>query len=308
MLAFYDENGKLVSPHAFSIASSPENVPLIEFGIKIKGKFTQSLAKLTPGKEIFVYGPYGNFIFDPHMDRDTVFIAGGVGITPLLSSIRYAADKKLPNKLTLLYSSRWTDKILYYEEIKKLEAANPNFKAFFAVTDSGIPEGAERMINERLGAKIISAALKNQLRGKTFFLCGPGPFMASITDDLENLGVEKKFIKTEAFSMIPALPLKEDLPNLALVYGGFAALMTLVTLWIYNIESARTTDNTYARTNLIYSLKQIQELQKNMFQEQTSAQPPTAPAVSNAPAPIYNIPPTPAINYQAPIRPRTTVS
>ncbi|MEK7647085.1 MAG: FAD-dependent oxidoreductase [Patescibacteria group bacterium] len=317
MLAFYDEYGKLTSPHAFSISSSPEEVPLIQFGIKIKGSFTQSLAKLTPGKEIFVYGPYGTFIFNPDTDQSAVFIAGGVGITPLLSSIRYAANKKLPNELILVYSSRNANTILYYEEIKKLEADNPNFKAFFAVTDSGIPDGQERMINERVSAKIISAALKNQLYGKTFFLCGPEPFMKAISDDLKNLGVPRQFIKTEAFSMIPALPLKENLLNLALIYGGSAALMVAITLWIYNIESVRATDNPYAKTDLLYSLQQMQELQKNMFKEQTSAKPPATPPVNEPPTPAYNIPavpapsytpPAPAVNYQTTIKPRTTVS
>lgn len=310
MLAFYDEYGKLTSPHAFSIASSPEKIPLIQFGIKIKGKFTQGLAKLTPGKEMFVYGPYGTFIFNPHTDKDAVFIAGGVGITPLISSIRYAADKKLPNELILLYSSRRADAVLYYEEIKKLEADNSNFKAFFTITDGGILGDQKRMINEQISAKIISAALKNQLHGKTFFLCGPAPFMKAIADDLQSLGVDKKFIKTEAFSMMPALPFKENLLNLALIYGGSAALMAIVTLWIYNIESAQTANNPYTKTDLIYSLEQMQELQKNIFQQQTSIKPLPILPVSEPPipAPRYNTQPAPATDYQVKIKPRTTVS
>jgi predicted ferric reductase len=104
MLMIFDRDGKLMEEHPFSIASSPNQKRSLQFGIKMMGRFTGRLAELKKDDEIYILGPFGNFIFDPEKHKDAVFIAGG-GITPFMSNFRYAFDN-LQNKLTLLCSAR----------------------------------------------------------------------------------------------------------------------------------------------------------------------------------------------------------
>jgi len=141
MLSFTDVLGKLFINHPFSIASSPTDDNLV-FGIRVIGKFTQTLCKLPQGTKIDVLGPFGTFVFDEAKYSEAVFIAGGVGVTPFISAIKYATKKSLTNKLTLLYSNRGLNSTLFYDDIKQLVTVNPNFSAQIAITGEVVPDDA----------------------------------------------------------------------------------------------------------------------------------------------------------------------
>lgn len=81
--------GRRVPVRCFSIASSAHTPGTIQFGIKIKGKFTQALSTLKVGDTVDVAGPYGSFTLAGKPDKPTLLLAGGIGITPFMSMIRY---------------------------------------------------------------------------------------------------------------------------------------------------------------------------------------------------------------------------
>lgn len=205
MLSLREENGKLTEEHPFSIASSPSQKKSLQFGIKIIGRFTQRLANLKAGDEIFVWGPFGNFVFNPENHKDAVFIAGGVGITPFMSAFRYAFDNDLTNKLTLLYSARTINSALFFEEIKQLESGNINFKAQFAITDEDVPASILNAKKCFIDLKMIWAAVDFDISRKDFFVCGPPAFMTAIKNCLKSMGVDDDKIHTEKFSMLLSL-------------------------------------------------------------------------------------------------------
>jgi len=81
----YDPSGQWPESRCFSMQSAPGQ-PLLRITYAVKGKFTSRMEKqLQPGSEITLKLPYGDMFIKPHNKNNTVFIAGGTGITPFLS-------------------------------------------------------------------------------------------------------------------------------------------------------------------------------------------------------------------------------
>jgi ferredoxin-NADP reductase len=200
MIYYKNFLGRLEQKHTFSIASSPLEKKFIRLGIKLGGKFTRGLLNLKAGHEIIVQGPYGNFVYDENKYLDMVMIAGGIGITPFLSAMNYAVDKNLPNKLSLIYSNRTLAGTAFYSEIRNAEKGNKNFRTLFTVTGEKLPPAYAGFINSRLNPAIIQEFIGG-VYGKSFFLCGPGPFMRAARNNLIALGADQSEIRMEAFSM-----------------------------------------------------------------------------------------------------------
>ena len=117
----------------FSLSSSPTEEGSIAVTCKISDTpFKQALARLRPGEPGHVYGPLGSFLFDP--ERPAVFVAGGIGITPFRGMIRYAVDARTSRPLTLLYSARVPEELVFREEFDRLARARPDLEVQYTVT------------------------------------------------------------------------------------------------------------------------------------------------------------------------------
>ncbi len=111
-----------MAEHPFSIASSAEHRATIELTIKELGDFTGSIGAVEPGQKAHVDGPYGQFSIDRHRAASYVFIAGGVGITPIMSMLRTMADRADPRPLTLVYGASSLEEMTFREELEGLTA------------------------------------------------------------------------------------------------------------------------------------------------------------------------------------------
>ena len=306
MLSFQDKNGKLFINHPFSIASSPSEKRYLQFGIKIGGKFTQTLATLNPGDEITVMGPYGTFVFDEYKHPDAVFIAGGIGITPFISSIRYASNIKLPNKLTLFYSNRTLDSISYFEELKELGRQNPNFQPVFNVSKETITEKQEYLESGQLNKDIISKHLLSVFN-KDYFLCGPAVFMKAMENNLLEMGVPQNKIHQEAFSMSPKLPFKENYKNI------FVATLVTVSLFAFFVnfilpKKQHTTVATPQDLSVLNTMNSVAiERRNKIIADQQAMISAINTAVSNLQTPNNNTAPTANSNNTTPTKTTTQV-
>lgn len=232
MISYKNLKGGMEDKHAFSIASSPSDTACIRLGIKVLGGFTQGLAKLKPGAEVSVSGPFGDFIFDEGKHRDVVMIAGGIGITPFLSAMKYATDNRLPNRLSLIYSNKTLASTLFYDEIKELEARNRNLRALFCVTEEKSLVARQGVVCSRISAPIIQNFL-GSVDNKIFLTCGPLSFMNAIKDNLLMLGVNQERIEMEAFTMIPDAGFWAVMRNVSYAVGISSLLMLLPFTQIY---------------------------------------------------------------------------
>jgi PAS domain S-box-containing protein len=109
----------------FSIASSPNDANLTIALRGTKSGFKRTL--LEAEKQVDITGPFGVFTLPEDRAKPLVFIAGGIGITPFLSMVRFATGEKLPYTITLLYINRTNESAAYLDELLRIEEANTNF-------------------------------------------------------------------------------------------------------------------------------------------------------------------------------------
>ncbi|MBR9707053.1 MAG: hypothetical protein GOV15_01320, partial [Candidatus Diapherotrites archaeon] len=122
---------------AYSLGSTPTKSETINTMVKEapNGFMSKYLTRmLKEGDEVIITGPHGHFTYDESMSKNVVLIGAGSGITPLIGIARYCTDKKLDTKVTLLYSNRTTEDLIYEKELAELENENPNFKVVHTIT------------------------------------------------------------------------------------------------------------------------------------------------------------------------------
>lgn len=137
---------------SFSRSSSPSESGRIAVTCKITDTpFKQALARLQPGDPAEIYGPLGAFLFDN--SRPSVFLAGGIGISPFRGMLRYATDTGDSSEKRLLYSARVPEELVFREELDALSRASPHLQVHYTVTrpaDSKTPwKGRVGRIDER---------------------------------------------------------------------------------------------------------------------------------------------------------------
>lgn len=186
--------------HPFSISSSAQKTDLISFTIKELGDFTQQVKDFKPGIPVYVDGPYGAFSVDRHPQaRGFVFIAGGVGITPMMSMLRTLADRGDSRPLTLIYGNRDWENVIFREEIDEL-MRQLNLTVVHVLVDppdawSGEVGFISRQILERHLPKDM------QRNRWEIFICGPDPMMNAVEKQLDEIGIWVGDFHSERFNL-----------------------------------------------------------------------------------------------------------
>src|ERR1700746_2630124 len=112
----------------FSIASSPVDKEPIMIAMRMrKTAFKTALKAAALGAKFTVSRPRGSFTLHKDITRTAVFLAGGIGITPIRSILQSATQERLPHKLYLFYSNREADDAAFIEELQGMAAQSPNF-------------------------------------------------------------------------------------------------------------------------------------------------------------------------------------
>ncbi len=182
----------------FTYSSSPTK-RYVELTVKRMGNFTTAIHNLKKGDRLLLDGPRGNSLnFDETVKEDVVFIAGGSGITPFMSSLRYAVENDLKNNITLLFSNRTKKDIIFEEELETINNKN-GFNVVNTLSDDWSKDwgGETGMINSEMIKKYIDKPPR-----KVWYICGPPPMIDSMVDILNELGVNEEKVKYESW-MIP---------------------------------------------------------------------------------------------------------
>lgn len=182
----------------FSIASAPHESDLeIVTRIRDSSPFKQALNGMPNGAELQIAGPLGSFTRDADQSRPTVFLAGGIGITPFLSMLRDADHQDERNQTTLFYSNRSPADAAMLAELQALDAANSNFALIATMTDV---EDGQNWEGETgyIDAAMLARHLPDT-KSPIYYCVGPGAFVSAMQDMLSSAGVGAENIRVEQF-------------------------------------------------------------------------------------------------------------
>ena len=187
-----------IREHPFSFSSSAMQPEKLAFTIKELGDFTATIGNVTPGTRAYIDGPYGSFTPDRYQFSGYVFIAGGVGITPVMSILRTFADRHELRPLLLFYGSREWEEVTFREELELLQC-QLNLKVVHVLTEP--PEG---WTGEQgyIDAKVMGRHLPEKRMECEYFVCGPLPMQQGIRSALEQLGVPSEQVQSESFNFV----------------------------------------------------------------------------------------------------------
>jgi predicted ferric reductase len=185
-----------LTEHPFSVSSAPAGRPRISFTIKESGDFTSQIGSVAIGTRAYLDGPYGNFTLAGREARSVVFIAGGVGLAPVISILRQLKAELYPHPVQLIYGNRVETQILYREEIDALRQ-HLDFTVHYVLSEP--PPGWTGMVGE-LTADILHKCLPETDAGdRLYFVCGPLPMMDSVERTLMERGISRARIVSERF-------------------------------------------------------------------------------------------------------------
>jgi predicted ferric reductase len=187
-----------VEEHPFTISSSPTQPDFISSTIKQSGDFTATIGSTKPGDIAVVHGPFGRFSYLLHQGKDLIFVAGGVGITPLMSMLRHMRDTRSDIHVLLLCANRTQKDIIFGDELVEIEKCEyPRLQTIHILSR---PD--ENWTGEvgRLNGNKIRQLCGGSLQNKTFYLCGPPVMTRKLISDLMELGVPDTRLHFEEFS------------------------------------------------------------------------------------------------------------
>lgn len=199
-LKFPDSRG---STRHFTLSSSPTEGNLLRLTTRIREEsgYKKTLDQLEIGSIVEAEGPNGTFILDEHETGNHILLAGGIGITPFRSMIKYALDKNTGSKIYLIYSNSLPEEIAFKEELEKWSKIGKNFKVAFTITkpeESKVKwSGLTGRIDEILIKKLVPSAY---LLSSTFWVVGPPPMVDAMENVLDKLDVSGNQIRTEKFT------------------------------------------------------------------------------------------------------------
>ena len=183
----------------FTIASSPTE-PDLRIGIKFSDKsssFKEALLGADKDTLIVASQLAGDFVMPKDSSKKLVFIAGGIGITPFRSMIKYLVDKNDRRSVTLLYSAR-TEEDLAYRDVFEQARDRLGLNTIYTITDNNAkisdPHARAGFVNGDLITRNVPGYLDS-----IFYISGTHAMVVAMQDMLADLGVPHHQIKVDYF-------------------------------------------------------------------------------------------------------------
>ncbi len=190
---------------SYSISSNPTNYDVLELAIEkiADGEVSSYLHEYgAVGSQVEVRGPIGGpFTLKSGFQEPVLFIAGGIGIAPLMAMLRHRESFGILEKSTLLYSARTLDDLVFSQELFKM--ADQDGLSFVPTLTRESPDGWNDRSGNRLGRfdpNILKSLLdRHNVMPQRSYLCGGTQFVESLSSALVDAGLDPGTIRTERF-------------------------------------------------------------------------------------------------------------
>lgn len=184
---------------SYTIASSPTDRDAFELTIKreAKGLLSRHMHDTVKvGDTIRIKAPMGRFYFNGEQSDRIALVSGGVGVTPMMSALRYLASHCWTGRIEFLYFAKAEEDIIFREELTQLQARLPNVRVHIWLSEpaSDAWSGRVGMIN---GETVLEAT--PDISSFRVHICGPQPMMDAAKRSMLEIGVNPSEIKMESF-------------------------------------------------------------------------------------------------------------
>ena len=192
-----DRSPFAITEHPFSISSSPADRPTIGFTIKEVGDFTKNIGSMPVGARAYVDGSHGNLTLKGRSGAGIAFIAGGVGLAPIMSILRQLRVENDSRPLKLIYGNRIVEQIMYQNELDEMKDSL-GIEIHHILSEP--PDDWTGAVG-RLDEAVLQRYLCFEGHACWLYVvCGPAPMIDDVEGSLERLGVPLGQIVSEKFS------------------------------------------------------------------------------------------------------------
>lgn len=176
--------------HPFTISWIPHHDEL-RLSIRNVGDYTAEIQKLQPGARVAVSGPFGRFTSDVAVKRKRLFIAGGIGITPL----RCLSEEAVKDKIdaVLLYGNKDDSDVPLKSELQEI-----GIKTVYVYSDEKVKNAEYGRIDGDLIKRLVP-----DFKQRDIYICGPPPMMGALVSQLSEMGIAPEQLHYEVFALHP---------------------------------------------------------------------------------------------------------
>ncbi len=189
----------------YTLSSAPEDA-FLRISVKRQGALSNVLHdKIVVGDKLYATYPSGAFTISTKDERSAVLIAGGIGITPMVSFLRHiigdTVRPRFKKPLILIHATQTSADQVFRDEVDRIQTTSEGYLStcrFVECPSSSDRPGVTYDAARRLNADDLNA-IATRHEDADYYLCGPPGFMQSVYDDLVVCGVDDTRIFAEAF-------------------------------------------------------------------------------------------------------------
>ena len=184
----------------FSIASAVNDRTELRFATRMTGSaMKRSLAEVALGTPVEILGLGGSFTLHEDASIPAVFIAGGIGITPFRSILQDVVRRRLPHRITLIYSNRNPEGAAFHEEFAQLVTGCPSLTYVPTMTQADTSRQAWPGERRYVNADFLRDHV-GDLTAPIFYLAGPPGLVTGLTKVVIEAGADPSRVRAEEFS------------------------------------------------------------------------------------------------------------
>ncbi len=188
-------SGSAKITHTFSISSSPTEKGYLELTTRLRvSEYKNTLRKMKPGDSAQIEAPFGTFTLDKNSTA-VGMLAGGIGITPFRSIMKYCTDTQASTKVTLIYGVRSQTDVVFKQDFDDMQKQNANLKVVYVL------QTAPKDFNGYAGfinAEVIQKEIPDY-KSTIFYVCGTPSMVKAMQNLLLTVGVPAVKVRIENF-------------------------------------------------------------------------------------------------------------
>ncbi|MBN2356246.1 FAD-dependent oxidoreductase [candidate division KSB1 bacterium] len=191
-LRYEDEKGPR---RTFTLTSAPHE-PHLLIATRLSGSgYKKTLAELEAGSVCEFVGPQGKFVYDDKVEK-SVWLAGGIGITPFRSMLLHADKQETFPDITLLYGNADIASTAYHDLLVQVAERQKSFHYVPSLTE--LAENDSWQGERRLISLDVIQEYLPDWEEVTYFLCGPPGMIKALTEQLQSAGLSEEKIRSES--------------------------------------------------------------------------------------------------------------